>query len=164
MAGVSGAVTSEQSAARELVRDWAAGSGGIVAARDIEHGDPDAWRPVFAGLAELGLFGVAVAEDAGGAGGSIIDLCAMLEEAAAALVPGPVATTALATLLVTDAGVAGCADERPAHRRYRIGGRSAPGRTVFPAAPITCSAPPRAGCFCYLPGSSGCWWMLPPTA
>jgi 3-oxochol-4-en-24-oyl-CoA dehydrogenase len=102
MAGVSGAVASEQSAARELVRDWAAGSGGIVAARDIEHGDPDAWRPVFAGLAELGLFGVAVAEDAGGAGGSIIDLCAMLEEAAAALVPGPVATTALATLLVTD--------------------------------------------------------------
>ena len=41
----------------------------IAAARDVEQGEPDAWRPVFAGLAELGLFGVAVAEDAGGAGG-----------------------------------------------------------------------------------------------
>jgi alkylation response protein AidB-like acyl-CoA dehydrogenase len=57
---------------------------------------------VFAGLADLGLFGVAVAEDSGGAGGGISDLCAMVEEAAKALVPGPVATTALATLVVTD--------------------------------------------------------------
>ena len=105
MSGVSGTVTSEQSAARELVRSWAAGSGGIAAARDVEHGEPDAWRPVYAGLAELGLFGVAVSEEAGGAGASVTDLCAMIEEAAAALVPGPVATTALATLVVDDAAV-----------------------------------------------------------
>ncbi len=38
----------------------------------------------------------------GGAGGTVEDLCAMVDEAAAALVPGPVATTALATLIVTD--------------------------------------------------------------
>ncbi|OBK94630.1 acyl-CoA dehydrogenase [Mycobacterium asiaticum] len=99
-------VTDEQFAARELVRDWArgaaSGSSATVAVRAVEQGDADAWRPVFSGLADLGLFGVAVAEDAGGAGGSIEDLCAMVEEAAKALVPGPVATTALATLLVTD--------------------------------------------------------------
>ncbi|OBI76810.1 acyl-CoA dehydrogenase [Mycobacterium asiaticum] len=99
-------VTDEQFAARELVRDWArsaaSGSSAAVAVRAVEQGDADAWRPVFSGLADLGLFGVAVAEDAGGAGGSIEDLCAMVEEAAKALVPGPVATTALATLVVTD--------------------------------------------------------------
>ncbi|OBK30309.1 acyl-CoA dehydrogenase [Mycobacterium asiaticum] len=99
-------VTDEQSAARELVRDWArsaaSGETASAAARAVEQGDPDAWRPVFAGLADLGLFGVAVSEDDGGAGGSISDLCAMVEEAAKALVPGPVATTALATLVVTD--------------------------------------------------------------
>jgi alkylation response protein AidB-like acyl-CoA dehydrogenase len=55
---------------------------------------------VYDGLADLGLFGVAVPEDCGGAGGRIEDLCAMVEEAARALVPGPVATTALATLVV----------------------------------------------------------------
>jgi alkylation response protein AidB-like acyl-CoA dehydrogenase len=95
-------VTDEQFAARELVRDWAAGSGATGAVRDIEQGEPKAWQPVFDGLAGLGLFGVAVPEDAGGAGGSIEDLSAMVEEAAKALVPGPVATTALATLVVSD--------------------------------------------------------------
>ena len=99
-------VTDEQFAARELVRDWArdssSGPNGTKAIREVEQGNADAWRPVFAGLAELGLFGVAVAEDSGGAGGSIGDLCAMVEEAAKALVPGPVATTALATLVVDD--------------------------------------------------------------
>ena len=97
-------VTDEQFAARELVRDWARSSRSSEATRSVEQGEADAWRPVFAGLAELGLFGVAVSEDSGGAGGSILDLCAMVEEAAKALVPGPVATTALATLVLSEAG------------------------------------------------------------
>lgn len=100
---MSATITDEQFAARELVRSWATSSGALAAVRDIDHGTPDAWRPVYRGLAELGLFGVAVAEEAGGAGGSIQDLCAMVEEAARALIPGPVATTAVATLVVTDA-------------------------------------------------------------
>ncbi|RUP04674.1 MAG: acyl-CoA dehydrogenase [Mycobacterium sp.] len=104
-------VTDEQFAARELVRDWArsaaSGETASAAVRAVEQGDPQAWRPLFAALADLGLFGVAVAEDDGGAGGSIADLCAMVEEAAKALVPGPVATTALATLVVTDTGLLG---------------------------------------------------------
>jgi 3-oxochol-4-en-24-oyl-CoA dehydrogenase len=103
-------VTDEQFAARELVRDWArnttSGPGGTAAIREVEQGwetgEIDAWRPVFARLADLGIFGVAVPEDVGGAGGSIEDLCAMVEEAAKALVPGPVATTALASLVVAD--------------------------------------------------------------
>jgi alkylation response protein AidB-like acyl-CoA dehydrogenase len=95
-------ITDEQFAARELVRDWASTSGATAAVRDIEQGEPKAWQPVFSGLAELGLFGVAVPEDCGGAGGSIEDLCAMVEEAAKALVPGPVATTAVATLVIAD--------------------------------------------------------------
>ena len=102
MAITSSTISSEQFAARELVRDWAAGSGATEAVRDIEQGEPKAWRPVFDGLAGLGLFGVAVPEDHGGAGGSIEDLSAMVEEAAKALIPGPVATTALATLVVSD--------------------------------------------------------------
>ena len=100
-------VTDEQFAARALVRDWArnstAGPGGTAAIRDVEQGKPDAWRPVFSRLAELGIFGVAIPEESGGAGGSIEDLCAMVEEAAKALIPGPVATTALATLVLSEA-------------------------------------------------------------
>jgi alkylation response protein AidB-like acyl-CoA dehydrogenase len=99
---VSATITDEQFAARELVRSWAAGTGAPDTVRDIEDGHPDAWRQVYGGISELGLFGVAVAEEHGGAGGSVVDLCAMVGEAARALIPGPVMTTALATLVVTD--------------------------------------------------------------
>ena len=102
---MSASITDERLAARDLVRSWAAGAGAPAAIRATEHGDPDAWRGPYGGIAELGLFGVAVDERSGGAGGSVEDLCAMVEEAAWALVPGPVASTALATLVVTDAAV-----------------------------------------------------------
>ena len=99
---VTANITEEQFAARELVRSWAASAGVIAAVRGVEQGDPEAWRTAYDGLAQLGTFGVAVPEDLGGAGGSVEDLCVMVDEAAAALVPGPVATTALATLVITD--------------------------------------------------------------
>nr|HRD11525.1 acyl-CoA dehydrogenase family protein [Mycobacterium sp.] len=102
---MSATISDEQLAARELVRGWAAGSGAIAAVRDSEGGSAQAWQPVYRGLVDLGLFGVAVAEEAGGAGGSVSDLCVMVEEAARALVPGPVATTALATLVVSDPAI-----------------------------------------------------------
>ena len=97
---MSATITDEQFAARELVRSWADGSGSLTAVREIEQGDPDAWRAPYHGLAQLGTFGVAIPEELGGAGGAVDDLCAMVDEAAAALIPGPVATTALATLVI----------------------------------------------------------------
>ena len=98
-------ITDEQLAVRDLVRRWSASAGAPAAVRDIEDGRRDAWRKVYDGAVDLGLFGVAVDEQAGGAGGSVEDLCVMVEEAARALVPGPVATTALATLVISDAAV-----------------------------------------------------------
>lgn len=97
--------TSDEFAARELVRSWAGGSGAIEATRNVELGDPDAWRAPYNAFAQLGAFGVAVPEEFGGAGSTITDLLAMVDEAAAALVPGPLATTALATLVVDDPAV-----------------------------------------------------------
>ena len=91
---------SEQSEVRDLVRSWAASSGAIAAAREVEQGSADAWRGPYSGLAQLGIFGVALPEEHGGADGTVAELAAMVDEAAAALVPGPVATTALATLVV----------------------------------------------------------------
>ena len=100
MSQASATGTDEQFAARELVRSWAAGSNAVAAAREIEQGDPGAWRAPYQGLAQLGIFGVALPEESGGAGGTVDDLCAMVDEAAAAMVPGPIATTAVATLVV----------------------------------------------------------------
>ncbi|UCZ60109.1 acyl-CoA dehydrogenase [Mycolicibacterium phocaicum] len=95
-------IDSERAEVREMVRSWAVASGSVAAVRAAEGNGADAWRGPYEGLVELGTFGVAVPEDLGGAGGSIADLCVMVDEAAAALVPGPVATTALATLVITD--------------------------------------------------------------
>jgi alkylation response protein AidB-like acyl-CoA dehydrogenase len=97
---VSATITDEQFAARELVRSWAASSAATEAAREVERGTADAWRGAYHGLAELGIFGVALPEEHGGADGTADDLCAMVDEAAVAMVPGPVATTALATLVI----------------------------------------------------------------
>ena len=97
---MSATITDEQFAARELVRSWASSSASIEAARQVERGTADAWRGAYHGLADLGIFGVALPEELGGAAGTADDLCAMVDEAAAAMVPGPVATTALATLVI----------------------------------------------------------------
>ncbi|MGV0851202.1 acyl-CoA dehydrogenase [Mycolicibacterium phlei] len=93
-------IADDQQAVRELVRDWATANNVVAAARAVEQGQPDAWRAAYDGLAQLGIFGVALPEEHGGADGTVTDLCAMVDEAAAALVPGPVATTALATLVL----------------------------------------------------------------
>ncbi|GAA2410012.1 acyl-CoA dehydrogenase [Mycolicibacterium llatzerense] len=98
-------IDSERAEVREMVRSWAVASGSIDAVRAAEDDNANSWRGPYDGLVELGTFGVAVSEDLGGAGGSIADLCVMVDEAAAALVPGPVATTALATLVITDAAL-----------------------------------------------------------
>jgi alkylation response protein AidB-like acyl-CoA dehydrogenase len=79
-------VTDEQFAVRDMVRSWAAASKSIDAVRAVEQEDPDAWRAPYRGLAQLGTFGVAIPEELGGAGGSVEDLCLMVDEAAAALV------------------------------------------------------------------------------
>ena len=134
---MSAAITDEQLAARELVRSWASSSAAVQAARDMEQGKADAWRVAYQGVAELGIFGVALPEEHGGAGGAADDLCAMLDEAGAAMVPGPVATTALATLVIGEshaelleelasgqrtAGVAASADVR--YEAGRASGRA----------------------------------------
>jgi 3-oxochol-4-en-24-oyl-CoA dehydrogenase len=100
---VSASSPDDQAAARNLVRSWAPGSGATAAVRAVEQGDHDDWQKPYRGLADLGFFGVAVPESLAGAGGRVADLCAMLDEAAYALVAGPVATTALATLVLGDA-------------------------------------------------------------
>ncbi|OHT81233.1 acyl-CoA dehydrogenase [Mycobacteroides saopaulense] len=91
-----------QEAARDAVRQWAKSAAVIESVRKMES-DPHGWGPAYAGLAELGIFGVAVPEAAGGSGAGFDDMIAMVDEAAASLVPGPVATSALAAVALASA-------------------------------------------------------------
>ena len=81
---------AELAALREAVRDLAAGSGGVAAARrrlDAEPGfDESAWRLL--GV-EMGLAGLGLPEDLGGAGGGLAELCVVGEELGRSLLPVP---------------------------------------------------------------------------
>ena len=96
------AITPDQQAVQASLRDWAKQAAPLAAVRRLE---PDAPKDDTAqitylnDLAALGVFSIAVPEDAGGAGGTVTDLAAALEQLAVALVPGPVLPTALAALL-----------------------------------------------------------------
>jgi len=100
------ATTGEQLALRDAVRACAERTAPVPAVRGA---DPAALRACWAALAEIGVFGVAVAAELGGAGGTVPDAAAALEQAAAELLPGPVLPTVLAGLLLArcpDAAVA----------------------------------------------------------
>ncbi|WP_179956724.1 acyl-CoA dehydrogenase [Amycolatopsis anabasis] len=91
------AITEEQRALAASIRSWAANRHPVEFARGPErHAD------LRGELAGIGLFAIAVPEDLGGAGAGVADLAAGLEEAAAALVPGPLFGSLLAGLLLPE--------------------------------------------------------------
>jgi len=100
------AASAEQLALRDAVHACAERTTPIAAVRAA---DPAALRACWAALAEVGVFGVALPAELGGAGGTVPDAAAALEQAAAELLPGPVLPTVLAGLLLArcpDAAVA----------------------------------------------------------
>jgi 3-oxochol-4-en-24-oyl-CoA dehydrogenase len=107
---VTVARTSEQKAAQDAVHAFARSHHVVDAARDE---DGLSWRRLWPALGELGLFGVALPEEHGGADGTLSDLAAMLEQCGAELIPGPLTATVVAALVCsTDSSVpqAICAD------------------------------------------------------
>lgn len=67
-----------------------------IAERDSVPADAMMW----AGLAELGIFGLLVPESAGGFGATMVDAAVALEQLGAALVPGPVLWSCVGASLV----------------------------------------------------------------
>ena len=113
------AATDEQLALQASIRDWAKRAGSLALVRRLEPGseaggadasgpgqsglgwggpgcDDQGWD----GLVSLGVFSIALPAAAGGAGGTVADLAAALEELTLALAPGPVLPTLLAGLVL----------------------------------------------------------------
>ncbi|MCZ4077975.1 acyl-CoA dehydrogenase [Rhodococcus sp. H36-A4] len=95
------ATTDDQRDVQQSIRSWASTADPM---RTLRADEQSGWRSHWRGLAELGVFSVAVPESVGGVGGTVADLAAMLEETSAALVGGPVLSTALAALVVGRTG------------------------------------------------------------
>src|ERR1700759_770410 len=82
--------TDERAAFVEALRDFCARECGSRAQRDAltgeDHLDTHS-QPLYEKLAELGWVGCGIAEEYGGAGGQITDVCLMLEETARGMLP-----------------------------------------------------------------------------
>ncbi|MEV0298141.1 acyl-CoA dehydrogenase family protein [Nocardia sp. NPDC050710] len=90
------ATTEEHKAVQESMRGWA---GSVRPIETMRAGATSFWHVYWPALTDLGIFRVAVAEDAGGAGGTVADLAVLVEQAAHDLVGGPVLSTAVANLV-----------------------------------------------------------------
>lgn len=96
------ATTDEHKAAVDALRGWANSVSPIATTRTA---GTTGWHEYWTGLAEFGVFAVALDEERGGLGGTIADLAVLLEQTADDLVGGPILATALAGL-VTGGAVA----------------------------------------------------------
>jgi alkylation response protein AidB-like acyl-CoA dehydrogenase len=101
------AITQEQLALRDAVRSWAERSGarGVArgnAERVIEGAATPGLPTGWADLAELGLPGIHVPEEYGGAGHHVEDLAVAVEELGYALAAEPLWPTALASLCLLE--------------------------------------------------------------
>ena len=96
--------SAEQYALRDLARDVVEKVSPPSRLRELWDGagrGEDAWRT----LAEVGLLGVIVPEEHGGAGGDLLDLALVLEEAGCAALPEPLLeTVAVAVPLLVEGG------------------------------------------------------------
>lgn len=105
---VSIAVTPEQQQLSEAVRQFAARHAAVETTRatldDLASGRPPLW---WSALVDNGFHAVHLPEAVGGQGGGLEDMGCVLEAAGAALLPGPLLTTAIAGAALAEAqGVA----------------------------------------------------------
>ncbi len=109
--------SDDQQALQEMISRFAADRFDIDTVRAF--GEPGGFdRAAWAELAELGTFGIALPEDAGGVGLGTIDAVLVHEALGAGLVPGPLVAATLAAGLVDgviDGSVVPAVLDRPAH-------------------------------------------------
>src|SRR3954471_17712094 len=91
---------TDQRDAAAGARQFFSGSASPAAARAALEGG--AIEPGHKALAEIGFLGITVAEDAGGAGGSLLDLAVVAEQGGAVLAGPSLVTAARAAVLLAD--------------------------------------------------------------
>lgn len=82
-------LSEEQQSLAKALDEIIESAGGTKVARTWADGDPEPGLALWNQLAELGLFGLCVAEDDGGMGGTAVDLVVAFERLGYHAVPGP---------------------------------------------------------------------------
>jgi 3-oxochol-4-en-24-oyl-CoA dehydrogenase len=99
-------VTEDQQRLADAVRGWAARTGVRATARELaENPGLASERPAWwSGLAEQGLLGLDVSEEAGGSGATGVEVAVTVEQLARELAPGAVVPTLCAVQLLRETG------------------------------------------------------------
>src|SRR5215831_19483771 len=98
------AISDEQLALQASIRDWAKRADTLALVRRLESAPaPAEWEDCWNAVADLGVFSIALPAEVGGAGGSVADLAAAIEQLTYVLAPGPVMPTALAGVVLAGA-------------------------------------------------------------
>lgn len=97
-------LSEEQEMLRKSARDFLSAECPKSVIKEIEAGDlgysPQLWRK----MADLGWMGIALPEEHGGAGLSLLDLAILFEEFGRAAMPGPMLSSAIAALAIAEHG------------------------------------------------------------
>ena len=96
-------ISEDHEALAAAVRGWAERAGTRAEAREALEG-PEVRPAWWSGLADQGLLGLHVAEEAGGSGAGGVELAVTIEELGRSLAHGPALPTLLASLLIARAG------------------------------------------------------------
>ena len=97
-------LSEEQELLLETVRGFVANECPPARVRELFDGDADYDPSVWQGMAEMGLVGLPVSEDYGGAGLELIDLALVAEALGAAALPSPLLGHALACIALAEGG------------------------------------------------------------
>ncbi|RJL34292.1 acyl-CoA dehydrogenase family protein [Bailinhaonella thermotolerans] len=121
-------LTSEQNDLRQAVRSFLSATLPPGRVREVMEAGDGYDRAAYDRMnGELGLSGLVVPEEYGGAGAGHAELAVVLEELGAALLPGPFLATTLATLVLLESGDAGAAkDHLPGIAEGRVRASFAP--------------------------------------
>ncbi|GAA1082731.1 acyl-CoA dehydrogenase [Tsukamurella strandjordii] len=149
------AVTDVQLALSDSIRDWAERAHPIDAVRS---GDSGAAEKVWRGLAEIGVFGITLAEELGGMGGTAEDAAAAVEAATLALAPGPVSGTVTVAALLED--LLRGTDRLAAVRESLAAGEARAALVLGGDGALAVDATP--GSHLLVASPSGTWHLLPP--
>ncbi len=102
-------LTDDQRSLADSVAEWARARATTDLVRRAEESGQDVFAETWTSLAGLGLVTIAVPEDLGGGGGSVLDLACALEACAAGLVPGPLLSTTVAVTAISRTELPGAA-------------------------------------------------------
>ena len=98
-------LSEEQVAVRDLAEQIFQGSVTVESVKAVEASEDRVDRELWQALAEAGLLGIALPEDAGGSGLGVVELCLMLEQQGRVVAPVPVwATVVLGALAIAEFG------------------------------------------------------------